>query len=241
MQGSSRGEAPRLKNVRLQSNFLATPTTRIVRVALEGAAFPYRAGQAASVMVQPGEAATPYSIASSPSETEATGYIEFLVKVDGSNRFGSRVSALEPGIPLLLSQPMGRFTMPESAAEHPLLFIAGGTGIAPLRSMIVESINHGRGEGLALVYSARTPEEFAYLDELRALDDAGKLALTLTLTGDAQDWRHARGRAGDRHLAALATPKTMAFICGPPSMVTDIPQALMRLGISREQIKTEEW
>jgi ferredoxin-NADP reductase len=33
----------------------------------------------------------------------------------------------------------------------------------------------------------------------------------------------------------------MAFICGPPSMVTDIPQALMRLGVPREQIRTEDW
>jgi ferredoxin-NADP reductase len=227
--------------VRLHSNFLATPTTRIVRVSLDGAPFAYRAGQAASIVAQPGEAATPYSIASAPTETEATGYLEFLVKVDGSTRFGARVSGLEPGIQLIVSPPIGRFTLPDSASEHPLLFIAGGTGIAPLRSMILETVNTGRAGGLALVYSARTPEEFAYLDELRALDESGKLALTLTLTGDAQDWRHARGRAGDRHLADLATPATMAFICGPPSMVTDIPQALVRLGIPREQIKTEDW
>ena len=227
--------------MRLQSNFLATPTTRIVRVALDGAPFPYRAGQSASIGVEPGDPGTPYSIASAPSESAATGYVEFLVKVDGSSRFGARVSLLEPGIRLMVSAARGRFTLPEAAAQHPLLFIAGGTGVAPLRSMIVESVNAGRRGGMALVYSARTPEEFAYVDELRALDDAGRIALTLTLTGDAQDWRHARGRAGDHHLAELATARTMAFICGPPSMVTDIPQALIRLGIPREQIKTEDW
>jgi len=227
--------------VRLHSNFLATPTTRVVRVALETAPFPYRAGQSASIAVAPGEVATPYSMASAPSETAATGYIEFLVKVDGSSRFGARVSSLQPGIPLLVSGAAGRFTLPDSAADQPLLFIAGGTGIAPLRSMLLELVNSGRRGGMALVYSARNPEEFAYLDELRALDDAGRIALTLTLTGEAQDWRHARGRAGERHLADLVTPRTMAFICGPPSMVTDIPQALMRLGVPREQIKTEDW
>ena len=227
--------------MRLDSNFLATPTTRIVRIALEAAAFSYRAGQSASIAIGPGDPGTPYSIATAPSETAATGYLEFLVKVDGSTRFGARVSQLQPGLPLIVSPAAGRFTIPADAEQHPLLFIAGGTGIAPLRSMILECVNAGRRAGMALVYSARTPEEFAYLDELRALDAAGKLALTLTLTGDAQDWRHARGRAGDRHLADLATPRTMAFICGPPSMVTDIPQALMRLGVPREQIKTEDW
>ena len=227
--------------MRLEANVLATPTTRIIRVSLEEQPFPYRAGQSASIGVHPEEPGTPYSIASAPSESGATGYLEFLVKVDGSSRFGARVSRLEPGIPLIVTPAAGRFTVPESAAHHPLLFIAGGTGIAPLRSMILECVHAGRRSGMALVYSARTPEEFAYLDELRALNDAGALALTLTLTGDAQDWRHARGRAGDRHLADLATPKTMAFICGPPSMVTDIPQALIRLGVPREQIKTEDW
>ena len=227
--------------MRLLSNSLTTPTTRIVRIALDGAEFPYRAGQAASIAAADGEPGTPYSIASAPVETRATGYLEFLVKVDGSNRFGARVAHLEPGVPLHVGRPSGRFCVPDEALRQPLLFIAGGTGIAPLRSMIHESLQAGRREAIALVYSARTPEEFAYLDELRNLDSAGKIALTLTLTGDAAEWRHARGRAGDRHLADLATPQTLCFICGPPSMVTDVPQALIRLGVPREQIRTEDW
>lgn len=227
--------------MRLLSNSLATPTTRIVRIALEGAAFPYRAGQAASIAVESGDSGTPYSIASAPCETAATGYLEFLVKVDGSNRFGARVAQLQPGLPLLVSDATGRFGVPDDASRHPLLFIGGGTGIAPLRSMLHECLHAGRRDPIALVYSARTPEEFAYLDELRNLDAAGKIDLTLTLTGDAKEWRHARGRAGDQHLADLATPRTLCFICGPPSMVTDVPQALMRLGVPREQIRTEDW
>ena len=227
--------------MRLLSNILATPTTRIVRVALDGAPFPYRAGQAAAIAVDAGDPATPYSIASAPSETAATGYLEFLVKVDGSNRFGARVSLLEPGIPLIVGNAVGRFAVVDPLTRDPLLFIAGGTGIAPLRSMIRECLHAGRHDPIALVYSARTPEEFAYVEELRALDAAGTIALTLTLTGDAQEWRHARGRTGDRHLADLATERTHCFICGPPSMVTDVPQALMRLGVPREQIRTEDW
>ena len=226
--------------MRLLSNALATPTSRIVRVGLDGAAFSYRAGQAVSVAIE-GDSGTPYSIASSPGETAAAGHLEFLVKVDGSSRFGARVSQLEPGLPLLVSAAYGRFRVPDDASRHPLLFIGGGTGIAPLRSMIHECVEAGRREAMALVYSARTPEEFAYLDELRRLDAAGTIALTLTLTGDAQEWRHARGRAGDRHLADLATPRTLCFICGPPSMVTDVPQALIRLGVPAGQIRTEEW
>ena len=226
--------------MRLISNLPATPTTRAIRIALDAAAFPYHAGQAASI-ARHGDPGTPYSIASAPSDTERDRYLEFLIKVDGSNRFGAQVSSLEPGIRLHVTPAVGRFGLPASAAGHPLLFVAGGTGIAPLRSMIREYLHHGNGARPALLYSARTPDEFAYLDEFRALADEGRLALTLTLTGNAQDWRHARGRAGDQHLAELLAPEAVCFICGPRSMCTDIPQVLTRLGVSPDRILTEDW
>jgi ferredoxin-NADP reductase len=226
--------------VKLLSNELETPTTRRIRLALDGRPFTYRAGQAASIAARSGES-TPYSIASAPCETARDGALEFLVKVDGSTRFGSMVEGLSPGTPIGVEGPIGNFVLPDPVPDRPLLFIAGGTGIAPMRSMLRQVLHDRQGARPALVYSARTPEEFAYVAELRALDDAGRIALTLTLTGDAADWRHARGRAGADHLAALATPRTLCFICGPPSMVTDVPQALMTLGVPREHVRTEDW
>ena len=89
--------------------------------------------------------------------------------------------------------------------------------------------------------SSRTPEEFAYLPELKALAADGKLKLTLTLTGEAQDWTHARGRTGSAHLSDLIAPDTTAFICGPPAMVNDLPAALESLGVTRDRIITENW
>ncbi len=226
--------------MRLLSNSAATPTTRAIRVALDGASFPYAAGQAASVGIDE-QHLTPYSIASAPRDTAEHGFLEFLVKVDGSTRFGSVVTDLRAGAPLVVTGATGRFVLPSGDVKNRLLFIAGGTGIAPVRSMIREYLHRLHRLRPALVYSARTPEEFAYAEEFRALADKGKVDLTLTLTGDAKDWRHARGRTGDRHLAELATPRTLCFVCGPPSMVTDVPQALMRLGIPRTQIVTEDW
>jgi ferredoxin-NADP reductase len=227
--------------VRLLSNDRATPTARAIRVALDGAPFRYRAGQAAAVSAGDSEPLTPYSIASSPAETTRDGALEFLVKVDGSNRFGALVERLSPGTMLRVHGPAGNFTLPEADIETPLLFVAGGTGIAPLRSMIRECVDAGRRSPLALVYSARTPAEFAYLQELRALADEGRLTLTLTLTGTAEEWGHARGRTGPAHLSDLVTPETLAYICGPPAMVADLPKALVSLGLPRRQIRTEDW
>ena len=62
-----------------------------------------------------------------------------------------------------------------SATERPLLFIAGGTGIAPLRSMIRHALrDRACRAALELLYSARTPQDFAYLGELRALWRGGR-------------------------------------------------------------------
>jgi ferredoxin-NADP reductase len=226
-------------NGRVLSNERETPTTRRLRLSLNGGSFVYRAGQAASLSV--GGTPTPYSIASSPRETRERGWLEFLVKVDGSNRFGATVDSLRPEAPVVVDGPIGRFTIEGVAPDAPVLFIAGGTGIAPLRSMIREAIDSGRRGTLSLLYSNRTPGEFAYLDELKQLAADGRLRLSLTLTGEAQDWTHARGRAGISHLSELVQPETIAFICGPPAMVTELPAALQTLGITSDRIVTESW
>jgi ferredoxin-NADP reductase len=225
--------------VRLLSNEPETRTTRRVRVALDGASFSYKAGQAAALST--GGEPTPYSIASAPVESRRHGWLEFLIKVDGANRFGAIVDSLKAGALLDLTGPAGGFTLDRVSGATPILFIAGGTGIAPLRSMIRESIDSGHHRALALVYSSRTPEEFAYLDELKALAAGGGLTLTLTLTGDAQEWTHARGRTGAAHLAELVAPGTTAFICGPPAMVSELPTALHALGVPNDRVITESW
>jgi ferredoxin-NADP reductase len=226
--------------VRLLSNDPATPTTRRLRLAVGATPFTYRAGQAASIAAGAAEP-TPYSIASAPYETARNGWLEFLVKVDGSSRFGAIVESLEPGVPIHVGGPAGNFVLPEASPGVSILFIAGGTGIAPMRSMIREALHAGHQGRLALVYSARRADEFAYLQELRTLADEGRLDLTLTLTGHLEDWAHARGRTGAAHLSQLVQPGTLAFVCGPPAMVTDVPAGLVALGLPRDRVRTDDW
>lgn len=226
--------------MRLIANELETPTTRRIRLALEGQPFSYRAGQAAALRADD-PAATPYSIASAPSETDREGWLEFLVKVDGSSRFGAIVEKIPRGARVEVTGPVGAFTTDSVASDLPLLFIAGGTGVAPLRSMVMQAIADGHSGPLSLVYSARTPAEFAYLPELQRLSRESRLALTLTLTGQSDDWVHARGRAGISHLSQHVRPDVVAFVCGPPSMVAEVPVALQSLGVTPDRIRTENW
>ena len=226
--------------VHLVTNQPATPTTRRIRVALDGTSYSYRAGQAASVSAEAGQH-TPYSIASAPYETEEGGFLEFLVKVDGSTRFGSQVGALPAGATIHVLPPTGGFGLPPDAPEHPLLFIAGGTGIAPVRSMLMQAIHIDQRHRPTLLFSARTPDEFAFVNEFHALQDAGRLTLILTLTGNAQEWQHARGRASRDRLAALMAPDMLYFVCGPQAMVSELSGMLTGLGAADEQIRTERW
>jgi ferredoxin-NADP reductase len=167
--------------------------------------------------------------------------LEFLVKVDGTTRFGSRVVSLQPGDRVVVKGPVGSFVLPRQSDHPQFLFIAGGTGIAPLRSMIRHAVELRVDNRLHLLYSARTPEEFAYLSELRKLAGEDALDLTLTLTGAGDPWKHSRGRIDRRVLAGLVQADTLAFICGPPSMLVDVSQTLRDLGLAQDRIRTEIW
>ena len=59
--------------------------------------------------------------------------------------------------------------------------------------------------------------------------------------GGMEAWAHARGRTGAAHLAELVGPGTLAYVCGPPAMVADVPDALVSLGLPRNCIRTDDW
>jgi ferredoxin-NADP reductase len=221
----------------------ATPGARIVRVALDGGPFTYRAGQVA--MIGPAGAASkvPYSIASAPAETRQHGLVEFLIRTDGHGVWGTHFPPLRRGMRLAVRGPLGSFTFPERPRERRFLFIAGGTGISPLRAMIKEAVLTGRPGRIRLLYSARTPGDFAYARELRGMARRGEIELALTATREIPPrWRGARGRIAPEQLAPMVDhPDTLCFVCGPEAMVSEVPPMLRALGISASRIRLEEW
>src|SRR5205085_1084236 len=126
--------------------------------------------------------------------------------------------------------------------ERRFVFIAGGTGIAPLRAMLRHALTIPHRD-IGLFYSARTPDEFAYERELRELAEAGQIELRQTVTRATDtDWTGARGRLNQVALGELIhDPATLCFVCGPPALVSEMPNALEALGIPRERIRIEEW
>jgi ferredoxin-NADP reductase len=219
----------------------ATPRARVVRLDGRGTAFDYAPGQAVIVGAHGQPRRRPYSIAAAPEDTRRDGWLELLVGVDADGQPGEHLE-LAPGALVDVEGPVGTFTFPDSPAERRFVFIAGGTGIAPLRAMLRHALVIPHRD-IGLFYSARTPEEFAYEPELRALAASGAIALRQTVTrANDRDWSGARGRLDRAALSELVhDPATLCFVCGPPALVAEMPAVLAALGISRERIRMEEW
>ena len=220
----------------------ATPRARTVLIDLAGTPFPYLPGQAVLIASHDAEHRRPYSIAAAPDDAEREDCLELLVGVDAEGHAGPDL-VLAPGGLVDVEGPLGRFTFPMEPQERRFLFIAGGTGISPLRAMLRHALRVPH-EAIGLLFSARTPAEFAYEQELRALAERGEIELQLRVTREVgqDDWTGTRGRIGRDDLAPLVHGRaTLCFVCGPPALVQEIPQLLEELGVTRERIKKEEW
>jgi ferredoxin-NADP reductase len=216
----------------------ATSSTRLVSLDLDGRPFAYEAGQAAMIGLADREQRVPYSIASAPVDTARTGLLDFLIKIEPSGRWGHQFDSLDVGAPIGVHGPFGSFTLPSDPKEERFFFIAGGTGIAPIRAMIRQALLAGPRRRMRLLYSAKTADDFAFLPELGDMAAKDGLDLKLHVTREAPG----ASRIGPAQLAGLIdSPDTLCFVCGPESMVAAIPQMLLELGIDRQRIRVEEW
>jgi len=225
----------------LREVIASTPRARIARLDLDDHRFEYAPGQAVSIANHGHDRRRPYSIASAPEDAQREGYFELLIGVDADGSAGPHL-ALDPGTLVDVEGPLGSFTFPPDPEERRFIFIAGGTGIAPLRAMMRHALVVPH-RNIGLFYSARTPDEFAFERELRELADAGEIELRQTVTrATDSDWSGPRGRLDRQALAELVhDPATLCFVCGPPALVDEMPKILAELGIPRARVKIEEW
>jgi ferredoxin-NADP reductase len=157
---------------------------------------------------------------------------------------GEHLAGAAVGSLVDLEGPIGRFTFPELPDQPWLLFVAGGTGIAPLHAMIDHSLRRHLLTKISLLYSARRGDEFAFIEELRRFEADGRIELHPTVTrDDGSQWSGRRGRIGRSHFeAVLHEPAaTLCFICGPTQFVRESVATLESLGVPAQHIRTEQW
>ncbi|HEX6162786.1 MAG TPA: FAD-binding oxidoreductase [Vicinamibacterales bacterium] len=219
----------------------STPRTRILNLDLRGAEFSFAAGQAVMLGLSGSPLRKPYSIASAPWEVRKSGIMQVLVQID-SGALDPHLELAAPGTPVDLEGPFGSFGLP-SGNDRPMLFIAGGTGIAPLRSMLIEHLSRPTTQPVSLIYSARSIEEFAFRAELTALEAAKRITLYFTITREERtDWTGRRGRISAELLnEALPAADAICLLCGPPQLVSDASVLLAKLGVREDRILTERY
>jgi ferredoxin-NADP reductase len=109
--------------------------------------------------------------------------------------------------------------------------------------MLIERLARPSNVPIALIYSARSAEEFAFRPELDALVAAGRITAHFTVTRDDRAaWSGRRGRIDEALLKdALPSLQTLCLICGPPQLVADASGLLHTLGVPGERILIERY
>lgn len=181
-----------------------------------------------------------FSIATAPSDK---GPLELGIKVERD--FTKRASQLSLDSVVALQGPFGAFVLPP-VAETPLVFMAGGIGVTPLRSMIRELFYQGSKAPIYLVYSNRYAEESAYLEEFEDLrHQHPSMKLLATLTGEhPPGWAGHTGRVDAAMLAPLLAETAASahfFLCGPNPFMDTVRGILEAAGVEKKRVHQERF
>lgn len=221
---------------------LETPRALIMRIEAGRGALRFSAGQAAMVGLVRRAGRKPYSIACSPHEHARSGLLEFLIEVEAGGRIGRHLEGVRPGSRVAVEGPVGGFVLPKRLGRE-VLFVAGGTGIAPIRAMIGSLLERRRRPVMTLIYSARAPEEFAFRRELARLARRRDLRLCLTATRvQGESWRGRKGRIRQAWVDAFVEGRSpLCFVCGPEEFVAHVMGMLGAAGVPSKDIHREVW
>jgi NAD(P)H-flavin reductase len=175
-----------------------------------------------------------FAFASAPEDAE----LEFLVK-KGYGAGGAIYEMAENARVELMNVVGHGFALGEHQGKD-LVFVAMGTGVAPLRSVLRHVTKHKQDFGqLVVLYGARTPEDFCYGEEVDEWEAAGIELRRVISRPDGHDWSGPTGYVQsllDHVLPSLSSP--VALICGSPEMIGQTRERLQQMGFQPEAILT---
>ena len=196
-------------------------------------AFRHRPGQFVMMSI-PGAGEMPISISSSPTRP---GVLEFCVRRVG--RVTDALYRLRTNDLVGIRGPYGNGFPVEAMHDDNLLLVAGGLGMAPLRSLLWYALdNRHRFLDITLMYGARTPDVMLFRDELITLVSRTDMKCLLTVDDDPSGtWKNHFGVLPSlfEH-AVIDAPTTYAAVCGPPVVYQFVLDQLLPLGFSKDRI-----
>lgn len=174
-----------------------------------------------------------FTISASPSEEMPAITTKFPADDQQVSTFKQTLRQLKPGDEVLMSDPMGDFVLPKDKTT-PLIFIAGGIGITPMRSMIKWLTDNHEQRPIKLLYAANSQEEVAFSDIFKT----SGLPVTYILTQPSAGWTGETGRLTADKILQLAPdqPHQLYFISGPEPMVESLYKDLHAAGINKQRL-----
>jgi ferredoxin-NADP reductase len=211
------------------------------------AGFDFAAGQSADVtLINPSESdaegnTRAFSLASAPLEHD----LMFVTRLRDT-AFKRVFKSMPLGSAIKIEGPFGSMALHKKTAR-PGVILAGGIGITPFRSMLVQAIQTNIGHHLVLFYSNRRPEDAAFLAELRELARRHpNFTLVATMTGMEKSkvsWNGETGYVNKEMLAKYVKDLTepVYYAAGPPALVAGMRKLLIEAGVDQDEIRSEDF
>lgn len=200
---------------------------------LEPASITFKAGQFVSFEVptagQSRPLTRPYSIASPPGQRDRILLVLNLVQGGPGSSY---LFGLREGERTSFKGPVGAFYLRDDGTRD-LLFVATGTGIAPLRSMILAQLERGDSRSVTLVWGLRSQRDLYWQEELTALAaDHPSFSSVTMLSRPEPGWQGERGRVTAWVDARISSVSNLAvYLCGGSGMIKDVTAGLNAKGL----------
>ncbi len=204
----------------------------------------FHAGQFAEITLTGGVKRS-YSMANPPQETTT---LSFIIKIYPEGAFSDQLAhTLAVGDTVSLEGPFG--TSFRNKNHHgPTLLVGGGSGMAPVWSILNDLVASGSEQAVRLYYGARSRKDLFYLDEVAALGaQLQDFVFVPALSDSAADdgWNGASGYIHEvlaRDFAGAARDRTLeAYVCGPPPMVDAVLPVLQKIGVDADNIHLDKF
>lgn len=219
----------------IQEVIQETHNIRTLRVTLDDAEkmrdFTFRPGQVGQLSVF-GVGESTFVINSPPTRKD---YLQFSVMRVGE--VTQRIHQLNAGDQIGVRAPLGNGFRYEDMKGKDILFIGGGIGMAPLRTLLLYMIDNRSDYGdITVIYGARSPKDLCYLYEFEEWR-AGNINLVLTVDAEFPGWNERVGFVPTVLKEEAPSPKNrLALVCGPPIMIKFVLFGLKELGFEDHQI-----
>ena len=208
-------------------------------------ALTFRAGQYVDITIPDSGVTRSYSMANPPNDAET---LSFIIKVYPDGAFSSRLkSELKVGDPLEINGPFG-VGFRDERNDGPMLLVGGGSGMAPLWSILNDLAASGIQKAVRFYYGARAKRDLFYAEEIAELTtrlDDFRFVPALSEIDASDDWDGATGLIHEvvaRDHADISAEDSMeSYACGPPPMVEAVLPVFQQIGIDADNIHLDKF